>query len=184
MRSAHNTSPRKAVRPAEGLARRRVPLGFLFGILVIWLARPTRSSLLAGGIVALVGEMFRVWAAGHLEKGREVTQSGPYRVVRHPLYLGTAIVGAGVAVASANGAAALLVAIYLGSTLTAAIQTEEAAMRTAFGDQYEDYLRSRARPLARGFSLDRALRNKEHRAIVGLAIGAALFAAKAIFVSP
>ena len=32
-----------------------------------------------GAVVALVGEALRIWAAGHLEKSREVTRSGPYR---------------------------------------------------------------------------------------------------------
>ena len=30
----------------------------------------------------LAGEALRLWAAGHLEKGKEVTRSGPYRWVR------------------------------------------------------------------------------------------------------
>jgi hypothetical protein len=34
----------------------------------------------AGLFVALAGEAsLRIWAAGHLEKSREVTRSGPYR---------------------------------------------------------------------------------------------------------
>ena len=47
---------------------------------MLYLARPTPRSLAIGGAIALVGEMVRIWAAGHLEKGREVTQSGPYRI--------------------------------------------------------------------------------------------------------
>ena len=62
------------------IARLRVPLGFALGLLALWLANPTRQSILWGAIVALVGEAIRVWAAGHLEKSREVTASGPYRV--------------------------------------------------------------------------------------------------------
>ena len=55
---------------------------------VLWLAQPTPRSLLIGGAIAVAGELLRIWAAGHLEKGREVTRSGPYRLTRHPLYLG------------------------------------------------------------------------------------------------
>ncbi|MCA1586159.1 MAG: isoprenylcysteine carboxylmethyltransferase family protein, partial [Acidobacteria bacterium] len=69
------------------LARWRVTAGFLCGALALWLARPTWLSLALGALVALAGEGLRVWAAGHLEKSREVTASGPYRLVRHPLYL-------------------------------------------------------------------------------------------------
>ena len=55
-----------------------------------------------GGVVTLVGEACRIWAAGHLEKGLEVTRSGPYRLTRHPLYIGSAIIAAGVAIAAAS----------------------------------------------------------------------------------
>ena len=84
------------------LARFRVPLGFAAAAVGMALARPTLQSLLIGGVVAVVGETVRVWASGHIEKGREVTRSGPYRFVRHPLYLGSAIIGVGFMIAAWN----------------------------------------------------------------------------------
>jgi hypothetical protein len=48
---------------ARLLARRRVPLGFFAAIVTVVLAKPTRESWLAGLLVALAGEAFRVWAA-------------------------------------------------------------------------------------------------------------------------
>ena len=69
------------------LAKFRVALGFVFGVLVLILAQPTAESLTIGMSVAAVGEAIRVWAAGHLRKSREVTVSGPYRWVAHPLSL-------------------------------------------------------------------------------------------------
>ena len=84
------------------LARYRVRLGFIAAAAALWLAQPTTTSLAAGAAIALAGEGLRIWAAGHLEKGREVTASGPYRLSRHPLYLGSALIGAGFAVASAS----------------------------------------------------------------------------------
>ena len=38
--------------------------------------------------LALAGAGVRLWAAGNLRKNREVTRSGIYRMVRHPLYMG------------------------------------------------------------------------------------------------
>ena len=95
------------------LARLRVPLGFVFGALVLRLAEPTARSLTLGGLIAALGEALRIWAAGHLNKSREVTMSGPYRWLAHPLYVGSSIMGAGLAIASANVGAAVLVTIYL-----------------------------------------------------------------------
>src|SRR5919106_3173461 len=116
------------------LERWRVPLGFVFGAAVLWLARPTLRSLAIGVAVAVFGERIRIWAAGHLEKGREVTRSGPYRLTRHPLYLGSTIIGIGAAIAAARVSAAALTAIYLGATIFAAMRREEEGMRASFGD--------------------------------------------------
>src|SRR5436190_20025012 len=107
------------------VARFRVGLGFACGIAVLLLAAPTRRSIAFGLPVAVAGELIRIWAAGHLNKSREVTRSGPYRFVAHPLYLGSSFIGAGLAIGSASAAVAVIAAAYLLITLTAAISTEE-----------------------------------------------------------
>ena len=165
------------------LARWRVPLGFACAGAVLYLARPTPPSLAIGGAIALLGEMVRFWAAGHLEKGREVTQSGPYRVTRHPLYAGSAIIALGAAVASARVSAMVLIAVYMAATILSAIRHEETSMRASFGDQYNAYAESRAMPVERRFSLARARKNKEHKAVAGLMAVWAILAAKALLAS-
>src|SRR3954465_11686838 len=126
-------------RLAEALARRRVALGFVCGAVVLWVAKPTAATLAAGAPIALAGECLRVWASGHLNKAREVTVSGPYRWFAHPLYVGSSIMGAGLAVASNSVAAGGVIALYLTVTLTAAIRSEEAFLRRTFGDRYARY---------------------------------------------
>jgi protein-S-isoprenylcysteine O-methyltransferase Ste14 len=161
---------------AEVLARRRVSLGFVVAIAALVLARPTWRSWWLGLLVALAGEAFRVWAAGHLEKGREVTRSGPYRWTRHPLYVGSTLIAVGVVIASRSLGLAIVAAVYLVATLTAAIRTEEAYLRRTFGETYDRYARSQAAPTTRVFSMARARRNREYRAVMGLAAGFALLA--------
>jgi len=169
-------------RLARWLARMRVPLGFLCAVAVLWLSQPSPRSLAIGAVIAAVGEMIRIWAAGHLDKGREVTQSGPYRVTRHPLYAGSAIIAAGAAVASARVGVAILIGIYMTITIVSAIRHEEASMRAAFGEEYEAYAESRATPVERPFSFARAMTiNKEYKAVAGLAAFAAMLAAKAVW---
>ena len=170
---------RQRTRLAETLARRRVPLGFAFGALALILATPSRRSLVAGAVVALLGEAFRIWAAGHLEKGREVTTSGPYRVTRHPLYLGSAVIGLGLVIAAASWWVGGLVVAYLAVTLTAAILTEEAHLTEKFGTAYPDYRDGRAVGASRQFSVERVMRNREYRAAIGLAIGLAILSIRA-----
>jgi protein-S-isoprenylcysteine O-methyltransferase Ste14 len=162
---------------ARRLARLRVPLGFAFAVFVFLLAHPTRATLAWGLAVALAGEAIRFWAAGHVEKGREVTSSGPYRWTRHPLYVGSTIIGIGLAIVCNSGWVAAIVVTYLVVTLTAAIRTEEAWLRATFGTQYDQYCAGRT--VQRRFSLARAMRrNREYRTLAGLAIAAALLALK------
>jgi len=187
MADEHRGAEPVAARPAlasssplaRWLARWRVPLGFLAAALVLWLARPTRLSLLLGAAVSAAGEAIRVWAAGHLEKSREVTTSGPYLWSRHPLYVGSSVIGIGLAIAAAHLGVAALVAVYLVATISSAIRTEEAFLRARFGGAYDAYTGGAAPDAGRRFSLARAVRNKEYRAVAGLAVGFALLALRA-----
>jgi protein-S-isoprenylcysteine O-methyltransferase Ste14 len=168
------------------LARLRVPLGFVFALLVIWLARPTGASLLPGAAIAVAGEALRIWAAGHLNKSREVTSSGPYRWFAHPLYVGSCVMGAGLAVASGSLSVAVLIAVYLGSTISAAIRSEEAFLRQKFGDQYDRYRRGEfgsrdSEAATRRFSLAQAMANREYRALGGVVLAVLLLCVKAAY---
>lgn len=160
------------------IARLRVPLGFLFAGIVLWLADPTPRTLLAGAVIALAGEAVRIWAAGHLEKGREVTSSGPYALTRHPLYLGSSLIALGLAIASASAIVAAIVIGYMALTLTAAIRTEEAHLTEKFGAAYPAYRAGQA-SVERRFSLERAMRNREYRAAAGVLLVLAFLAWKA-----
>ena len=167
-------------RVTRSLARKRVPLGFVAAIVTLFLARPTGMTWSAGLLVAAVGESLRIWAAGHLEKGREVTRSGPYRFTGHPLYVGSTVIAGGVAMAARSLPAAILIALYMAMTISAAIRTEENDLRRAFGSTYDDYQASRASPMVRRFSMSRAMKNREHRAVVGLLGGFALLALRMV----
>src|SRR5437763_9324665 len=83
------------------LAQRiRVPAGLLQAPLLIIAAKPSPRTLLIGAAVALVGLLIRAWASGYLRKNMELATSGPYAYTRNPLYLGTFIMGGGIALAS------------------------------------------------------------------------------------
>ena len=163
------------------LARWRVTLGFVFAAVVLWLATPAPQSLMLGALIAAAGESIRLWAAGHLEKSKEVTQSGPYRYTRHPLYLGSSLIGIGMAVAANNWIVAVVVIVYLALTLTAAMRSEEAHLREKFGDAYDAYAEKRAPKIERSFSWQRAIGNREHHTIAGLVTGLLLLAAKTYY---
>jgi len=172
------------------LARLRVTLGFVVGAIVLALARPTARSLAIGLSVAAAGEAIRVWASGHLNKAREVTTSGPYRWVPHPLYVGSSVMGLGLAIACASIPVAVLIVVYLVVTLTAAIKSEEAFLRRTFGDQYDLYRAGQrakradsSRHPPRRFSAAQAIANREHRALLGFLIAALLLVLRSAFAS-
>lgn len=164
------------------LARFRVTLGFVVGLLCFWLADPSWLSIAVGGLIAVPGEALRIWAAGHIEKGREITRSGPYRFARHPLYLGSSIMAVGFAVAAGSWWVVLLVALHMGLTLLAAMRTEERALDEKFNGEYAAYREGRAEPVERRFSWHRVMRNREYRGATGLAVGLAVLACIRFFV--
>lgn len=151
------------------LVRLRVPLGFAAAAVAFVLASPSWTSWRIGLAIALIGELVRLWASGHIDKGREITRSGPYRFVRHPLYLGSALLGLGFIVAANNAAVAVLTILYLGFTLTAAARSEEAHLDEKFAGAYSDYRAGSMTPTDRPYSWKRVFANREYQAVAGLA---------------
>ena len=156
------------------VARRRVTLGFVVAVGAFAFARPSWQSLAFGVPVAVIGEAIRMWAAGHLIKGREVTTSGPYALMRHPLYAGSAVIGVGFVIAAASPIAAVLVLGYLTVMIAVSIRLEEATLRAAFGETHARYVAGEARPTARRFSSRRVRENREHQALLGLVASVAI----------
>ena len=163
------------------LARRRVALGFVAGLIAVLTAQPTWTSWTFGLAVACAGEAIRVWAAGHLEKGREVTTSGPYQFMRHPLYVGSSVMALGVVMAARSIPLAVMTTIYMVATIGAAMSAEEAHLRQKFGAAYDRYARAEGMNVRRRFSLERAIRNREYRAASGLLAGFLILALKVAF---
>ena len=124
--------------------------------------------------VAAIGELIRVWAAGHIDKGREVTRSGPYRYMRHPLYAGSTIMGLGFMIAARSLPAAIVVSVYLVVALISAARAEEVVLDARFGGEYAAYREGRATPSDRPFSLARVIANREYRAVIGLVVACGL----------
>ena len=118
-------------------SRFRVPAGYLLGVLVLVLARPSPRSLLWAAPLVVAGEGLRLWASGHLEKTRALATGGPYAHSRNPLYLGSALMAVGVAVASAKVAVLVAVVAYFLAFYPHVMREEAAFLRRRFGPAYE-----------------------------------------------
>ena len=157
------------------IAKLRVPLGFLAAAVAFYLAQPTSQSIGIGAAIAAAGELIRIWAAGHLNRWREVARTGPYKLMKHPLYVGSSIMGIGFAVAAASTAVAILVALYLVVTLSAAVRFEARELGEQFGADYQAYRAGRGVAAAgRGFSVQQVIANREYRSAAGLVLAFAL----------
>jgi protein-S-isoprenylcysteine O-methyltransferase Ste14 len=117
---------------ADAVARLRVPSGFLIVIVFAWFSSPTPLSMAVGIPISLLGLALRAWAAGCLAKNRELATGGPYAYTRNPLYIGTLLVAAGLAVASRSPGLALLFAVVFLLIYLPVIQNEEQHLRKIF----------------------------------------------------
>ena len=123
------------------LSRARVPAGWLLGVLVIALSRPTLQSLLLGLPLAVAGEAIRLWASGHIEKTRKLATGGPYAHTRNPLYVGSTLIALGVGVASASAWVVAAVFLYFLAFYPAVIREESGFLARTFGDDYAAWSR-------------------------------------------
>lgn len=78
-----------------GIGRRRSRLFLPVPLLMILVAEPTGSALPWGLMLVTAGSLLRLWASGYLSKNIQLTTSGPYAYLRHPLYLGMLMIVAG-----------------------------------------------------------------------------------------
>lgn len=120
---------------------------------LLWSAHTTERQLLIGIVLALLGLGIRFWAnayVGHVKVnftqrrpgeariGRLVT-AGPYAYVRHPLYLGSFLIGAGFCVIAGNPWLALTALVFFLTIYRQKMAQEEALLRDELGTAYLQY---------------------------------------------
>ncbi len=158
-----------------------VPLALL-GLL---LARPAPLTSLAGSALVLAGIALRIWAAGLLVKGGELCTDGPYRFLRHPLYLGSLIAAVGFAIMM-NVIWGWVIILPLFIILyTLQVLDEERRLRALYGAAHEQYARivpmllprpwKPAAGAGRPWQWSRALANREQWHILTTLILVTLF---------
>ena len=159
--------------------RWRVRLSYALALVVLFLARPNPRSILLGALVCALGLLVRAWAAGYLHKQAVLTVTGPYAYSRNPLYLGSAILTLGAAIATHSWASAVLLCGYFALVYSVVMRREEVDLRLHHGVAFDEY--SRAVPLffprvapvknvsrdTGSFSFAQYKQNREYRAAMG-----------------
>lgn len=160
------------------LSRIRVPAGFLLAVLYVWLAHPTWPLWPLGVGLAFLGMLFRGWAAGHVRKNDQLAVSGPYSFTRHPLYLGSFVIGLGFSLAGRSLPILVLFLACFFLLYLPAMRNEEERLKQLFPVRYTAYRKTvpfflpTRWPASRGpapFSLQHYRRNREYRVALGFA---------------
>lgn len=155
----------------------RVPAGTLLGVVFLLLMHPSKRSLWIGGVIALAGAVLRVWAAGHIDKGRVLAQGGPYALTRNPLYLGSLFMAVGILVAGQGYWLLLPFGIFFIGLYYPVIKAEERELLQGHGETFVLYARRvpiffpSFRNVVTGpstFLWSRVIKNREHRTLAGL----------------
>jgi protein-S-isoprenylcysteine O-methyltransferase Ste14 len=142
-------------------------------------------------VVTATGLALRGWSAGTIRKGETLTTSGPYAFLRNPLYVGSFLVGAGLAVA---GGSWLWLVLFLGFFVVVygpTIAAEAERLTEQFGQRYVDYsakvpafiprltpFRAADEDSAAPFTWRQYERNREWEALLGAAAAYAALALK------
>ena len=109
-----------------------------------------RAAYVTGVLMALAGFAVTVWARVHLGRnwsgtvtikhGHELVRTGPYAVVRHPIYSGLLLAFIGSALGRGEWRGVLAVVIVF-LALWRKLRLEERWMAETFGEAYEHYRR-------------------------------------------
>lgn len=157
------------------VARRiRVPLGFAFALVYLWLAHPIAAAIAVGSIVVAAGLAVRAIASGQLRKNEQLATTGPYSYTRNPLYLGSILIGVGFALAAKSVWIWLLLMAFFVLIYVPVIRSEESFLRSAFPD-FVSYCarvprlvpRWSGESLTENFSHQLYLKHREYNALIG-----------------
>lgn len=179
--------------------RYRVRIAFVLGLIFLWRAQPRNLFFLILGLaIAFLGILFRQWSAGCVKKMDELATSGPYAIVRHPLYAGSFLAALGFILSASSFPFSMsglidlskpywdrtllfwgVLWILIDSIYLPKIEKEERDLRAKFTESYAEYSKKVPQIFPRTlkfsnfdfstFQKELWLKNKEYLSFVGYA---------------
>ena len=126
-----------------------LPLPLAFALLLVRVGQaPPSWFLIASGCAAIgLGEALRLWAVHHIgaisrtrgDRLGPVISTGPFGVVRNPLYIGNLALWIGFALTARLVWMAPIILIVLGLEYHAIVRWEETLLESRRGDEYRRY---------------------------------------------
>lgn len=155
-------------------------------------ASPSTILLAWGAGVSTAGLALRAWAAGSIQKDRQLATAGPYAHTRNPLYMGSLFLGVGVTVAGGRWVFGVVFLVFFVLVYRATVRREVSELEARFGERYRVYSSHVPSVLPRltayegepsdsppvTFSRARYMRNREWEAALGAAAAFGLLALK------
>jgi protein-S-isoprenylcysteine O-methyltransferase Ste14 len=175
-----------------------VPVHLAAGGLLV-LAHPSPAGWCAGTFLAATGVALRLWAAGHLVKNHRLTEGGPYAHVRHPLYLGSLLIGLGLGIAAGGVAVRVVVPsmalLFFAYYLPYKERIESARLERRYGARFLTYRervpalvpdprrRLRAAGPSERWRLERVRHNREFGTVAAVGLGLSFLALRTLWIS-
>lgn len=172
------------------IAEKRTTFNWIFFLLVLVLGKGTPSMVLAGVPFIAAGLLLRVLSSGIIKKNEILTDTGPYGMCRHPLYLGSFLVSAGLVIVSNSVFVLIYFLVFFPLTYIPTMFSEERFLSEKFGDKYLLYRKQTPMIIPgirkvnlKNFSWRRVNLNREYVnwMIVLFLLAAALIKSKAVF---
>ena len=148
-KSVHKESLASTHEPSAVLCRGRRAPGVQSALAVVssrW--RASETLAIAALVVEVCGIAFAIWAREHLGKlwsgrvtlkeGHHLVDTGPYRLVRHPIYTGILVGISAVVMVRGKLSAVLALPLFL-IGIARKIEAEEQLLSAELGDEYAVY---------------------------------------------
>ena len=117
----------------------RQGIGVILVVVFAVLSQPTLYFFIVGCLFVLDGLLIRLYASGFVYKNKELSTSGPYAYVRHPLYTGNILILIGISLASGCISAFVISIIFFWFYYPAAIEYEDRKLKSLFPDSWDSW---------------------------------------------
>ncbi len=116
----------------------RQGFGLLLLLVCAYFTMPAgEQRIIAGFVIAALGQLWRIYAAGVIYKNKRLATTGAYSLVRHPLYFGNFLILVGFMLACGNWMVAAAVLFFLLFYYPAAVRYEDHKLQNLFGEEWQ-----------------------------------------------
>ncbi|HKJ16009.1 MAG TPA: isoprenylcysteine carboxylmethyltransferase family protein [Xanthomonadales bacterium] len=113
--------------------------GFLLILFFTWTSSPEEFWIPFAIVAVVLGSIIRAWAAGTVFKNEILATTGPYSLIRHPLYLGNILIFVGFTLLNNEPWAWLVTVGFLWFYYPPAVTYEDGKLEDIFGQPWRDW---------------------------------------------